>query len=189
MKNIRDVDVNWHMHQVSDGERRRVQIVSGLMIPWDVLLLDEVTVDLDVLVRTNLLNFLVRETQERKATILYATHIFDGLDSFPTALLHLSLGRSIGPSPLAWPLSSSGDSSATDGVPQKIRERMRDPNRAGSQLLELVLYWLDLDKQERIAKGDTRATHLDPKQTESDSEKFYKQCDLSASLSSSLTQC
>lgn len=30
------------MHQVSDGERRRVQIVSGLMAPWDLLLLDEV---------------------------------------------------------------------------------------------------------------------------------------------------
>jgi hypothetical protein len=30
------------MHEVSDGERRRVQIVQGLMAPWDVLLLDEV---------------------------------------------------------------------------------------------------------------------------------------------------
>ena len=36
------VDVEWHMHEVSDGERRRVQIVSGLMSPWEVLLLDEV---------------------------------------------------------------------------------------------------------------------------------------------------
>lgn len=31
------------MHQISDGERRRVQIVQGLMAPWDVLLLDEVS--------------------------------------------------------------------------------------------------------------------------------------------------
>lgn len=30
------------MHEVSDGERRRVQIVSGLMAPWEMLLLDEV---------------------------------------------------------------------------------------------------------------------------------------------------
>lgn len=37
-----DVDITWHMHEVSDGERRRVQIVSGLMAPWDILLLDEV---------------------------------------------------------------------------------------------------------------------------------------------------
>ena len=31
------------MHEVSDGERRRVQIVSGLMAPWEMLLLDEVS--------------------------------------------------------------------------------------------------------------------------------------------------
>ena len=55
---ILDVDLDWHMHQISDGERRRVQLVMGLMAPWDVLLLDEVTVDLDVLVRDDLLNFL-----------------------------------------------------------------------------------------------------------------------------------
>lgn len=39
---IMDVDLKWHMHEVSDGERRRVQIVSGLMAPWEMLLLDEV---------------------------------------------------------------------------------------------------------------------------------------------------
>lgn len=40
---ILDVDLDWHMHQISDGERRRVQLVMGLMGDWDVLLLDEVS--------------------------------------------------------------------------------------------------------------------------------------------------
>lgn len=58
---ILDVDLSWRMHQVinrlfrpmlmislcylvqiSDGERRRVQLCMGLMAAWDVLLLDEV---------------------------------------------------------------------------------------------------------------------------------------------------
>ena len=39
---ILDVDLDWHMHAISDGERRRVQLVMGLMAEWDVLLLDEV---------------------------------------------------------------------------------------------------------------------------------------------------
>ena len=39
---ILDVDLDWHMHAISDGERRRVQLVMGLMSDWDVLLLDEV---------------------------------------------------------------------------------------------------------------------------------------------------
>lgn len=41
---ILDVDLDWHMHAISDGERRRVQLCMGLMQPWDVLLLDEVRI-------------------------------------------------------------------------------------------------------------------------------------------------
>lgn len=65
-----DIDLDWHMHNISDGERRRVQLCMGLMAPWDVLLLDEVTVDLDVLVRHQLLEFLKHDSEARGATII-----------------------------------------------------------------------------------------------------------------------
>jgi hypothetical protein len=52
-----------------------------------VLLLDEITVDLDVLARANLLTYLKKEGEERGATIIYATHIFDGLDDWPTHIV------------------------------------------------------------------------------------------------------
>jgi CCR4-NOT complex subunit CAF16 len=42
----------------------------GLMGEWDVLLLDEVTVDLDVLVRSELIDYLVQESETRGATIV-----------------------------------------------------------------------------------------------------------------------
>ncbi|KAI8611435.1 P-loop containing nucleoside triphosphate hydrolase protein [Chytriomyces sp. MP71] len=90
---IMDVNVDWHMHQVSDGQRRRVQIVLGLMEPWEILLLDEVTVDLDVLVRKDLIDFLKEETKLRNATVIYATHIFDGLGGWPSHVVHISEGR------------------------------------------------------------------------------------------------
>lgn len=77
------------MHQVSDGQRRRVQIFIGLLRPFKILLLDEVTVSLDVVVRQDLLRWLKRESETRKATIIYATHIFDGLDDWPTHLHYL----------------------------------------------------------------------------------------------------
>ena len=92
---ILDVDLDWHMHAISDGERRRVQLCMGLMTPWDILLLDEVrhvttwfiaacldklnggetpaaqvTVDLDVQVRDDLLSFLKEDSESRSATIL-----------------------------------------------------------------------------------------------------------------------
>lgn len=65
------------------------QIFLGLIRPFKILLLDEVTVSLDVVVRQDLLRYLRRESEQRGATILYATHIFDGLDDWPTHLHYL----------------------------------------------------------------------------------------------------
>lgn len=87
-----DVDTNWRMHAVSDGERRRVQLAMGLLRPWTVLLLDEITVDLDVLSRAEFLGWLKRETETRVCTIVYATHILDNLAGWPTHLAHMHLG-------------------------------------------------------------------------------------------------
>lgn len=87
---ILGIDVNWRMHMVSDGQRRRVQIFIGLIRPFKILLLDEVTVSLDVVVRMDLLKWLQKESVERGATILYATHIFDGLDEWPTHVHYLN---------------------------------------------------------------------------------------------------
>jgi ABC-type uncharacterized transport system ATPase subunit len=58
-----------------------------------VLLLDEITVDLDVLGRADLMRFLVQECQERGATIIYATHIFDGLEFWPTHVAYVARGE------------------------------------------------------------------------------------------------
>ncbi|MSP63913.1 MAG: ATP-binding cassette domain-containing protein [Myxococcales bacterium] len=86
------VQPRWRMSRVSDGQRRRVQILLSLLQPSELLLLDEVTTDLDVIARADLLAFLRRETEERGATILYATHILDGLDAWATHLAFLDQG-------------------------------------------------------------------------------------------------
>ena len=39
------------MHQLSDGQRRRVQIMLQLLRPCEVLFLDEITTDLDLITR------------------------------------------------------------------------------------------------------------------------------------------
>ncbi|XP_024019103.1 ABC transporter I family member 20 isoform X2 [Morus notabilis] len=90
---VLDVDLSWRMHKVSDGQRRRVQICMGLLKPFKVLLLDEITVDLDVLARANLLRFLIKECEERGATIIYATHIFDGLEEWPSHIVYVANGK------------------------------------------------------------------------------------------------
>lgn len=87
------VDPAWNMSRVSDGQRRRVQIMLGLLRPFEVLLLDEITTDLDVCTRLDLLAYLRAETEARGVTVVYATHIFDGLAGWPTDVLFLHRGR------------------------------------------------------------------------------------------------
>jgi len=95
------VDVAWHMHAVSDGQRRRVQLLLGLLRPRDVLLLDEITTDLDLIARQDLLRFLREETEQRGTTILYATHIFDTLDRWATDVVYLVAGKVMLHAPMA----------------------------------------------------------------------------------------
>lgn len=140
------------------------QLTFGLMSDWAVLLLDEargtlsflydfrltkiaqVTVDLDVLVRDDLLTFLKNESETRGATILCAifatvavllslfthgpgelsdaTHIFDGLNNFPTHVAHMRFGSFV-KEPTAWPFSD------------------------GKTLYSVALNWLAEDRQYR----------------------------------------
>ncbi|PYI10875.1 P-loop containing nucleoside triphosphate hydrolase protein [Aspergillus sclerotiicarbonarius CBS 121057] len=128
---ILDIDLRWRMHAVSDGERRRVQLAMGLLRPWQVLLLDEITVDLDLLSRANFLAFLKRETESRPCTIVYATHILDNLSLWPTHLVHMHLGTV-----KRW------------GPIEKFREEVKESSQ-NSQLGELVLKWLKEDLKSR----------------------------------------
>jgi CCR4-NOT complex subunit CAF16 len=95
------VDLGWHMHAVSDGQRRRVQLLLGLLRPREVLLLDEITTDLDLIARQDLLAFLREESEARATTILYATHIFDTIDRWATDILYLAAGKVVVDAPIA----------------------------------------------------------------------------------------
>ncbi|KAH9824737.1 P-loop containing nucleoside triphosphate hydrolase protein [Melampsora americana] len=180
---ILDVDLDWHMHELSDGERRRVQIVQGLMAPWSLLLLDEVTVDLDVMVRQELLEFLVEDTAKRGCTVLYATHIFDGLDTFPTHVCHLQLGATLAPIAQEWPLDPNNSGHVVD-IPSELIKKMSDPNRVGSKLLILALHWLTGDRKIRLAleaegQAGFRKRGAKDSTVPSDSEAFYRKYDYS----------
>jgi CCR4-NOT complex subunit CAF16 len=100
------------------------------------------------MVRDDLLTFLKSDSERRGATILCtpamlfghrntdhlciidATHIFDGLNDFPTHVAHMRLGAFV-TEPTSWPFS--------------------DPAQAGrdSQLYSVALRWLREDREHR----------------------------------------
>jgi len=87
------INLSWRINAISDGQRRRCQLLECLAEEKEIYVLDEITTDLDLYAREGLLNFLRRETEEKGATILYATHIFDSLADWATHCLHFSKAR------------------------------------------------------------------------------------------------
>jgi CCR4-NOT complex subunit CAF16 len=87
------VERDWHMDRVSDGQRRRVQLLLALLRPAEVLLLDEVMTDLDLVARADLLAFLREESGARGAAILYATHILEEVEAWATSVALMDAGR------------------------------------------------------------------------------------------------
>lgn len=99
------------------------------------------------MVRNDLLRFLKSDSEERGATILCmftltavskqsshvlsdATHIFDGLNDFPTHIAHMRLGAFV-MEPTPWPLEAAEHTGQT------------------SQLYNVALRWLREDREHR----------------------------------------
>jgi len=90
---VLQVTLDWNINNLSDGQRRRCQLLEVLSVPRPVYLMDEITSDLDIFAREGILNFLRLECDLRGATIFYCTHIFDHLEGWATHFMHLSRGK------------------------------------------------------------------------------------------------
>ena len=131
------IDLKWRMHQLSDGQRRRVQIMLQLLRPVEVLLLDEITTDLDLITRQDFLEHLKLMSERDGVTIVYATHIFDGLDDWPTHLAFISDGK----------LARFGTVATYPDLMEKRSAGIIAP------LLRTVEMWMRRYREERRAKG------------------------------------
>lgn len=164
---VLDVNPNWRMHQVSDGQRRRVQLTIGLLKPFEVLLLDEITVDLDVLGRADLLDWLKKDAKKRNACIFYATHIFDGLEDWFDSIAFVSRGQM-----------------------QFVKQKEEMPEVQTHGLLATVSGWLRTEKtiREEIESKMAAEEKINPSQ-KPDGTYAYNNGYSSGTLVSSLAPC
>jgi CCR4-NOT complex subunit CAF16 len=107
-------------------------------------------------VRFKMFQYLVSETRERKATIVYATHIFDGLEGFMTNLIHLRSGTIV---------------HSVQDVQLELGKHEMVAN-LGSPLLSLVLNWLKEDYYLRLLKaGEKKVKRINKWEEMSDNMK------------------
>jgi len=93
LSKVLQVDMDWPINELSDGQRRRCQLLECLAPPRPMYLMDEITSDLDLFAREGILSFLRAESELRGATIFYCTHIFDHLEGWADHLLFMSKGE------------------------------------------------------------------------------------------------
>ncbi|MEW6055235.1 MAG: ATP-binding cassette domain-containing protein [Bdellovibrionota bacterium] len=138
------IDLAWRMHRVSNGQRRRVDLLLSFLNSPRLVLLDEVTSDLDILSRQRLLRWLKSKAIKRQMTTVFATHILDGMEDWATHLAFLS--------PVG--LSGEGATLRTMGVLKRnkdfIEAKKKHPK---APLLWLCEKWLKEDERAAVKKN------------------------------------
>ena len=91
------INLNWRMHECSDGQRKKVRIMIKLLRPFKLCIIDEFAADLDIFSRNRFFKYLSKECKERGASVVYATHIFDQADSWATHVAFMQLNKKLSP--------------------------------------------------------------------------------------------
>lgn len=91
------INLNWRMHECSDGQRKKVRIMIKLLRPFQLCIIDEFAADLDIFSRNRFFNYLTKECEERGASVVYATHIFDQADSWASHVAFMQLNKVLSP--------------------------------------------------------------------------------------------
>lgn len=91
------INLNWRMHECSDGQRKKVRIMIKLLRPFKLCIIDEFAADLDIFSRNRFFNYLTKECEERGASVVYATHIFDQADAWASHIAFMQLDKVLSP--------------------------------------------------------------------------------------------
>eukprot|EP00756_Hemistasia_phaeocysticola_P018744 Hpha_TRINITY_DN15616_c3_g8::TRINITY_DN15616_c3_g8_i1::g.101695::m.101695/K12608/CAF16; CCR4-NOT complex subunit CAF16 len=94
------IDPTWRIDRISAGQKRRIQLLLGFLRRREILCLDECSTDIDIIERHSMLEFFRKESDTHGVTVLYATHIFDGLDGWATHVVRMVRGKVVFCAPL-----------------------------------------------------------------------------------------
>lgn len=91
------INLDWRMHECSDGQRKKVRIMIKLLRPFKVCIIDEFAAELDIFSRSRFFDYLGMECEQRGAVVVYATHIFDHADMWASHVMFMQLDKTLSP--------------------------------------------------------------------------------------------
>ena len=66
------INLDWRMHECSDGQRKKVRIMLKLLRPFKLCVIDEFAADLDIFSRKRFFDYLTKECELRGAAVVDA---------------------------------------------------------------------------------------------------------------------
>ena len=91
------VNLDWRLNECSDGQRKKVRLMFKLLKPFKLAIIDEFAADLDIFSRKRFFDYLTKECNERGASVVFATHIFDQVDLWATHVAFMQLDGTLSP--------------------------------------------------------------------------------------------
>ncbi|WII38280.1 ABC transporter ATP-binding protein [Paenibacillus thiaminolyticus] len=116
--------LNRPVRKLSLGQRMRCELVASLLHQPSVLFLDEPTIGLDIVVKTEIRDFLLTLNREHGTTILLTTHDLQDIEALCTRVIMLDDGRIIYDGSLDMLKSTWGQG-------REVRFQFAKPMRAG----------------------------------------------------------
>ncbi|WP_169085998.1 ATP-binding cassette domain-containing protein [Paenibacillus sp. PL91] len=87
--------LNRPVRKLSLGQRMRCELVASLLHNPSILFLDEPTIGLDIVVKTEIRDFLLQMNKEQGTTILLTTHDLQDIEALCSRVIMLDDGRII----------------------------------------------------------------------------------------------
>lgn len=103
--------------QLSLGQRMRCEIAASLLHSPDILFLDEPTIGLDAVSKLAVRDFILKQNQLHKTTVILTTHDMQDIEALTKRILLIGKGRIL-----------------LDGTPEEIRQGGRTMDEAVAQL-------------------------------------------------------
>ncbi len=89
------IDSQQRVGNLSAGQIRRAQIVAGLAIRPELIVIDEISAVLDIVGRRKLMQILWELCQSRETTVVFATNILEDIVRYATHVLLLRGGQAL----------------------------------------------------------------------------------------------
>lgn len=110
-----------HFSELSSGQKQRSLIATTLIHDPEILIFDEVTASLDLIISKDIMDFLIAEKQKGKA-IIFSTHILSEVEYISDRILMIEKGKLVKETNCKDLVAENNSNNVTEAFYQALKE-------------------------------------------------------------------